>query len=726
MKTTLKIKNFRIFDENGVSFEINPITILTGSNSSGKSSAVKAIFLLNSFLSQIKKAVDNGDRIELDKYKLDFTKYPNNLLGRFDKVVNSKSVNKTISISYSIYSLMLSKDVEVNLVFSANENDVLNNAYLDSMTMSTEEGVFYSTSQSDISFCNLNILKEDFATFLLAEYAIHTYCGVQSAYGIEGTITKDEYESNSKMLIDYLGSIEKSRRTDILRYVRFSNTSRALVDKSDYCSVLEKLQDDNCLFSIPLLEALDGLNKDEVKSFIDSHCMDDASDGLKAATRKVLNSYARSESDTFNQFFKDFAQRHLDYAVCLSGPLKTAQNGVRMLDPVQLSLHTDLLGIDSFDIETIAIYKDSIGFVSQNAEEKKAEKMDAIQKWESSELTFELLYEVVMKWNRNYESANDLIDTQDNNQKKPYVYEEPSILNPFGAVYHIAYELLIKLAAGVVHEAIKPEWGGNMSYVSSSRASVNRLYTLDSKDDFSLLLYNYFEKKRIFLDAWTEQDEWFVSCPCNSEYYLDSFMNSWIKKFEIGQSISFDVDKEGLGVQIRLHKTENDEGRLLADEGYGITQLVSILLQIETAILSNEGKKANCYYGMDILDKYDSNKFHYEINTISIEEPEIHLHPKYQSLLADMLVEAYQKYNIHFVVETHSEYLIRKLQLLVSGRVKDIDIDHSMVSIYYINSANDKSKKKVKRIGICSDGYLDDSFGEGFYDEATRLSRQLM
>ena len=154
--------------------------------------------------------------------------------------------------------------------------------------------------------------------------------------------------------------------------------------------------------------------------------------------------------------------------------------------------------------------------------------------------------------------------------------------------------------------------------------------------------------------------------------------------------------------------------------------MISILLQIETAILSAQGKKANRYYGLDSLDKYNSYEFHYEVNTISIEEPEIHLHPKFQSILADMLVEACQKYNIHFIVETHSEYLIRKLQLLVAGHIEGIGIDRSMVSIYYINSEDDKSKQKVKRIEICSDGYLDDSFGEGFYDEATRLSRQLM
>ena len=48
------IKNFRAFDANGVNLEVAPITILTGCNSSGKSSFVKAIGLLDSFLQQIK------------------------------------------------------------------------------------------------------------------------------------------------------------------------------------------------------------------------------------------------------------------------------------------------------------------------------------------------------------------------------------------------------------------------------------------------------------------------------------------------------------------------------------------------------------------------------------------------------------------------------------------------------------------------------------------------
>ena len=55
MDTKLTIKNFRVFDEDGVSIDLKPITILTGCNSSGKSSTVKAMLLINLFLKELKQ-----------------------------------------------------------------------------------------------------------------------------------------------------------------------------------------------------------------------------------------------------------------------------------------------------------------------------------------------------------------------------------------------------------------------------------------------------------------------------------------------------------------------------------------------------------------------------------------------------------------------------------------------------------------------------------------------
>ena len=87
-----------------------------------------------------------------------------------------------------------------------------------------------------------------------------------------------------------------------------------------------------------------------------------------------------------------------------------------------------------------------------------------------------------------------------------------------------------------------------------------------------------------------------------------------------------------------------------------------------------------------------------------------------------MFVEAYQKYNIHFIIETHSEYLIRKLQLMVAD--KENALTSNDVSLNYVEK-NEEGVSHNRQIKIKDDGRLDGSFGEGFYDEAGSLSRKL-
>ena len=84
LKTQFSLKNFRVFDnKQGATFNLTPITILTGCNSSGKSSVVKAILLLRDFFEQLRTQ-------NIADCKLDFG---NKLakLGKFDNARNSNS-----------------------------------------------------------------------------------------------------------------------------------------------------------------------------------------------------------------------------------------------------------------------------------------------------------------------------------------------------------------------------------------------------------------------------------------------------------------------------------------------------------------------------------------------------------------------------------------------------------------------------------------------------------
>ncbi|QZE15766.1 AAA family ATPase [Halosquirtibacter laminarini] len=107
-----------------------------------------------------------------------------------------------------------------------------------------------------------------------------------------------------------------------------------------------------------------------------------------------------------------------------------------------------------------------------------------------------------------------------------------------------------------------------------------------------------------------------------------------------------------------------------------------------------------------------------------LEEPECNLHPKLQSLLADMLVDAVKRFDVQFVVETHSEYLIRKMQFLTAKGA--ISSDESV--IYYLYPPNNipEGKKHIERINITPKGTLDNQFGQGFFDESSNLMMGLL
>lgn len=58
-------------------------------------------------------------------------------------------------------------------------------------------------------------------------------------------------------------------------------------------------------------------------------------------------------------------------------------------------------------------------------------------------------------------------------------------------------------------------------------------------------------------------------------------------------------------------------------------------------------------------------------STVLLEEPEIHLHPLAQSVLAELFVEISSQREVQFIVETHSEHVFRRMQTLIAKRRTD-------------------------------------------------------
>ena len=729
MKTNLTIKNFRVFDENGVTIELNPITILTGCNSSGKSSIVKALLLLDSFLKQIKRDYENGNPINLKDYKLDFGSYPNNLLGRFDRVVHSGSASQKVAIEYTVYSLMLSKEVNVRLVFSADNYDELNNAYLDSISMSTDAGVFFSSTKSEGelsegNYRNCNLIKDQFLDFLQIDFICNYYFGLCSSYEIEGKVSKEDFVKARGEVFDELRKYDRSRVKDVVCYL-YTGKERSgnLVGKNkvDYF-VTVWTREHESFFMIPIVDQLDKLSKDQIMPYIKDNVLindkSSISDLDLIASQKIIDDFIQSEAESFGQYFKKYENGFFDGKDC-----KYVNGRSNYVDcpclKTSLDISQEYLAFDPRDevIVGAASFDDDKNEVPEKENEHNPEQR--FELWKNTPINFDMIYEIVMLWNTL--AGNDTPENY-----KYYTKIDAGMFQVNTEYNHKMLLLLQSFFTELLYELMLPEWSNKMNYVSSSRISVKRLYSLDDNNDFTQLLKRFFEGQRTYLKVGDIADLW-----DQREYKLGSFMNKWIQVFEIGNAITINIDKEGLGVQLRLHKAEDDNGNLLADEGYGITQLVSILLQIETAIITAKKKEVHYYIGMDSFEKFINHIDKYEFSTIAIEEPEIHLHPKFQSLLADMIVEAYKKYNVHFIIETHSEYLIRKLQVLVAGKdnEKGLQINKGEISILYVNTPKDvkeKGEPQVKRIGICEDGRLDSSFGAGFFDEADNLAMDLL
>ena len=110
-----------------------------------------------------------------------------------------------------------------------------------------------------------------------------------------------------------------------------------------------------------------------------------------------------------------------------------------------------------------------------------------------------------------------------------------------------------------------------------------------------------------------------------------------------------------------------------------------------------------------------------------IEEPEQNLHPALQSKLADLLFEVYESSWIKptMIIETHSEYLIRRLQVIVSDRVsshnEDVSHINKEVKVYYFPEDGLPYSMDFR-----PSGHFLRQFGNGFFDEAGKQYKTIL
>ena len=151
-----------------------------------------------------------------------------------------------------------------------------------------------------------------------------------------------------------------------------------------------------------------------------------------------------------------------------------------------------------------------------------------------------------------------------------------------------------------------------------------------------------------------------------------------------------------LGYQLEILKLSKDFFEL---------RLVDKLTKINTSIL-DVGFGVSQVLPVIVQSMLSKNK------TLCIEQPEIHLHPRLQSELGTLLKDCINTpYNNNFIVETHSEHLMLRIQRLIKNK----ELNSNDVSIIYVNK--DENGSYCIELRLDSEGDFIDEWPDGFFEE---------
>lgn len=168
-------------------------------------------------------------------------------------------------------------------------------------------------------------------------------------------------------------------------------------------------------------------------------------------------------------------------------------------------------------------------------------------------------------------------------------------------------------------------------------------------------------------------------------------LDAWVRRFEFGEALQVKSWSDDLFSLIFRGERPRSLTNL-ADVGFGASQVLPMIVQALAARPAS---------------------------LMIAEQPEIHLNPRLQGVLADLFVDMAKK-DRRVIVETHSEHLLLRLRTLIANGT----IDPKLVALYFVEKAGTISA--VREIPIESNGHIKaDDWPYGFFEDGLRLSLAL-
>jgi len=159
----------------------------------------------------------------------------------------------------------------------------------------------------------------------------------------------------------------------------------------------------------------------------------------------------------------------------------------------------------------------------------------------------------------------------------------------------------------------------------------------------------------------------------------------WLNQMNLADGLQ--VKALGGSARYELLIRNGDELSNIKDVGVGVSQVLPVIV---AALYAEPG------------------------HIVIVEEPESHLHPLAQSLLAQLFAEISKERGVQFIVETHSEHLFRRMQTLIAKE----EIAQSDAALYFVERENNRAALKELKLDLYGritdwpDKFFGDAMGE--------------
>jgi hypothetical protein len=168
-------------------------------------------------------------------------------------------------------------------------------------------------------------------------------------------------------------------------------------------------------------------------------------------------------------------------------------------------------------------------------------------------------------------------------------------------------------------------------------------------------------------------------------------VNRWLRRFGFSEELAFSDVGTG-GFSLVLVREGTAVASTFLDTGFGMSQVLPLIVQ---GLMSEPG------------------------DWVLIEQPEIHLNPKLQAALGDLLSNIVKR-GVGLVIESHSEHLLLRLRHLMARR----DLADDALGLYFVEQGDDRST--VRSVPVEASGFIAaKDWPHGFFEDSLRESMAL-